>query len=233
MPAHYLKQFHAKYQTEEKLEELIKENKVKNWARLHINMSRQYRPENPDLPMLDPWVNSTKPPAEQFILERNPYFHRIDRDGRQLALFRSLRLQCQLVVIDPGQDRRRRDRSAGDQYPVRGLYLPQRIREAPRDQGLSVGAHARLARRAFSQSQLRGPGVARRAPGRALPPSAVACHRPARDQHGDVLRSRPSECRYDAAAKPAVPARICRRVDRPRSGPGQCDARRNGPRQAR
>ncbi|MBL8894632.1 MAG: ABC transporter substrate-binding protein, partial [Rhizobiales bacterium] len=84
MPAHYLKQFHAKYQSEEKLEELIKKNKVKNWARLHINMSRQYRPENPDLPMLDPWVNSTKPPAEQFVMVRNPYFHRVDRDGRQL-----------------------------------------------------------------------------------------------------------------------------------------------------
>jgi peptide/nickel transport system substrate-binding protein len=87
MPAHYLKQFHAKYQSEEKLDALIKENKVKNWARLHINMSRQYRPENPDLPMLDPWINSTKPPAEQFILQRNPYFHRVDRDGRQLPYF--------------------------------------------------------------------------------------------------------------------------------------------------
>lgn len=87
MPAHYLKQFHAKYQTEEKLEELIKANKVKNWARLHINMSRQYRPENPDLPMLDPWINSTKPPAEQFVMVRNPYFHRVDRDGRQLPYF--------------------------------------------------------------------------------------------------------------------------------------------------
>jgi peptide/nickel transport system substrate-binding protein len=87
MPAHYLKQFHAKYQSEEKLEQLIKENKVKNWARLHINMSRQYRPENPDLPMLDPWINSTKPPAEQFVMVRNPYFHRVDRDGRQLPYF--------------------------------------------------------------------------------------------------------------------------------------------------
>ena len=87
MPAHYLKQFHAKYQDAEKLEALIKENKVKNWPRLHINMSRQYRPENPDLPMLDPWVNTTKPPAEQFIMERNPYFHRVDRDGRQLPYF--------------------------------------------------------------------------------------------------------------------------------------------------
>ena len=58
LPAHYLKQFHKKYQDEAKLEELIKENKVKKWARLHIDMSRQYRPENPDLPTLDPWRNT-------------------------------------------------------------------------------------------------------------------------------------------------------------------------------
>jgi peptide/nickel transport system substrate-binding protein len=84
MPAHYLKQFHKKYQTEEKLDELIKANGEKKWTGLHTNKSRQYRPENPDLPTLDPWRNTTKPPSEQFVFERNPYFHRVDQDGRQL-----------------------------------------------------------------------------------------------------------------------------------------------------
>jgi peptide/nickel transport system substrate-binding protein len=84
MPAHYLKQFHKKYQTEEKLEELIKANNEKKWTGLHINKARQYRPENPDLPTLDPWRNITKPPSEQFVFERNPYFHRVDAQGRQL-----------------------------------------------------------------------------------------------------------------------------------------------------
>lgn len=84
MPAHYLKQFHKKYQTEEKLEELVKANGEKKWTGLHINKARQYRPENPDLPTLDPWRNTTKPPSELFVFERNPYFHRVDQDGRQL-----------------------------------------------------------------------------------------------------------------------------------------------------
>jgi peptide/nickel transport system substrate-binding protein len=84
MPAHYLKQFHKKYQTEEKLEELVKANNEKKWTGLHINKARQYRPENPDLPTLDPWRNMTKPPAEQFVFERNPFFHRVDAEGRQL-----------------------------------------------------------------------------------------------------------------------------------------------------
>ena len=33
---------------------------------------------------LDPWVNSTKPPATRFVAKRNPYFHRVDNEGRQL-----------------------------------------------------------------------------------------------------------------------------------------------------
>ena len=43
-----------------------------------------YRPENPDLPTLDPWRNITPLPAEQFTFQRNPYFHRVDQNGRQL-----------------------------------------------------------------------------------------------------------------------------------------------------
>jgi peptide/nickel transport system substrate-binding protein len=84
VPAAYLKQFHKKYQDEARLEELIKENKAKKWTSLHIRMARQYRPENPDLPTLDPWRNTTKPPAEQFVFERNPFFHRVDENGLQL-----------------------------------------------------------------------------------------------------------------------------------------------------
>lgn len=84
MPAKYLKQFHKKYQSEDKLNELIKANGEKKWTGLHINKARQYRPENPELPTLDPWRNTTKPPSEQFVFERNPYFHRVDQEGRQL-----------------------------------------------------------------------------------------------------------------------------------------------------
>ena len=84
LPQAYLKQFHKKYQDKDKLAELIKKNKVKKWGALHTRMARQYRPENPELPTLDPWRNTTAPPAEQFVFERNPYFHRVDENGRQL-----------------------------------------------------------------------------------------------------------------------------------------------------
>ncbi len=84
LPSHYLKQFHKKFQDKQKLEELVKAGKYKNWKQMHIRLGRQNRPENPELPTLDPWVNTTAPPAEQFVFVRNPYFHRVDTTGQQL-----------------------------------------------------------------------------------------------------------------------------------------------------
>jgi peptide/nickel transport system substrate-binding protein len=84
MPAHYLKQFHQRYAGKDELEQKVKEARVKDWGSLHERFSRQYRPENPDLPTLDPWRNTTSIPAERFTFVRNPYFHRVDENGRQL-----------------------------------------------------------------------------------------------------------------------------------------------------
>jgi len=103
LPAHYMKQFHKKYQDEEKLAELIKANKVKKWTALHIKMARQYRPENPDLPTLDPWRNTTKPPAEQFVFERNPYYHRVDENGLQLPYIDTVVMNVSSSAIIPAK----------------------------------------------------------------------------------------------------------------------------------
>src|SRR5438128_2331667 len=84
IPAHYLKQFHKKYQSADKLDGLIKKNKTKNWKQLFFRKSLAYRPENPELPTLEPWHNTTTLPAELIIFERNPYYHRVDENGRQL-----------------------------------------------------------------------------------------------------------------------------------------------------
>lgn len=83
-PAHYMKQFHARYQAPEKLDDLVKEHGQRNWGALHTKFGRQYRNDNPDLPTLQPWVLKTPPPADRFIFERNPYYYRIDTEGRQL-----------------------------------------------------------------------------------------------------------------------------------------------------
>ncbi|MGO4673354.1 ABC transporter substrate-binding protein [Bosea sp. 2YAB26] len=84
MPSGYLKQFHERYADKVTLYARVKTARVKDWGSLHERFSRMYRPENPDLPTLDPWRNLTSLPAEQFAFQRNPYFHRVDQAGRQL-----------------------------------------------------------------------------------------------------------------------------------------------------
>ncbi|GJL81193.1 MAG: peptide ABC transporter substrate-binding protein [marine bacterium B5-7] len=83
-PAHYMKQFHAGYADAAKLEEMVRDAAVRNWASLHTRMARQYKATNIDLPVLQPWINTTAPPSERFVFERNPYFHRVDERGQQL-----------------------------------------------------------------------------------------------------------------------------------------------------
>lgn len=84
MPSGYLKQFHERYADKVTLYARVKAARVKDWGSLHERFSRMYRPENPDLPTLDPWRNLTPLPAELFVFQRNPYFHRVDQEGHQL-----------------------------------------------------------------------------------------------------------------------------------------------------
>ncbi len=83
-PAHYLKQFHAKYANKPKLEAMVRREWLQNWAGLYERMSGMYRNDNPELPTLEPWVLQTKSPASRYIFVRNPYYYRIDAAGRQL-----------------------------------------------------------------------------------------------------------------------------------------------------
>ncbi len=83
-PAHYLKQFHGKYADPAELQAKVEASGKRKWEALLIHMGRQYRFSNVDLPTLQPWVNTTAPPADRFVFERNHYYHRVDTAGRQL-----------------------------------------------------------------------------------------------------------------------------------------------------
>ena len=58
--------------------------KLTSWAALHNKLDDPYEAGNVDMPVLDPWRIVTKAPAQRFIFERNPYFHRVDPQGHQL-----------------------------------------------------------------------------------------------------------------------------------------------------
>lgn len=82
-PAHYLKKFHDRYVDKSKMSK-IQKIKFKSWASNHNRKDNLYKFDNPELPTLQPWRNTTAAPANRFVGVRNPYFHRVDEKGRQL-----------------------------------------------------------------------------------------------------------------------------------------------------
>lgn len=84
MPRHYLESFHPRYADREALDEQAKSRGSRNWSGYFLKKARQYRLTNPELPSLQPWVNTISPPAERYVFKRNPYFHRVDENRLQL-----------------------------------------------------------------------------------------------------------------------------------------------------
>ncbi|UUX48562.1 ABC transporter substrate-binding protein [Nisaea acidiphila] len=83
-PAHYLKQFHEAYADPDVLPRKVEAAGYRTWAELFDAVDNLYFANDPDLPSLQPWVNGTRPPNTRFVARRNPYYHRVDPEGRQL-----------------------------------------------------------------------------------------------------------------------------------------------------
>ena len=86
-PSKYMKKFHQKYADAAELEAAVVDSGQPSWAALFNRRGNQYRNDNPKLPTLDPWVLRVKPPADRLVFVRNPYYHRVDAQGRQLPYF--------------------------------------------------------------------------------------------------------------------------------------------------
>jgi peptide/nickel transport system substrate-binding protein len=97
-PAHYLKQFHAKYADKAALAGKVASAKVRSWAQLHNRMDSMDNNDNPALPSLQPWVATTAMPANRFVFKRNAYFHRVDAAGTQLPYIDSV----EMTIADAG-----------------------------------------------------------------------------------------------------------------------------------
>ena len=83
-PAHYLSRAHSHFVDAATLADMAKKEKLKSWAALHNRLDDMFENTNPNLPTLQPWMPRTKAPANRFVFERNPYYHRIDKAGQQL-----------------------------------------------------------------------------------------------------------------------------------------------------
>ncbi|MBN9669717.1 ABC transporter substrate-binding protein [Roseibium aggregatum] len=83
-PAHYLKNFHEKYGDPDFIAAEAKKGKSRDWAPLHNKKDDMYNAKNVDMPSLQPWVRNRDDSDLRFVLERNPYYHRVDSAGQQL-----------------------------------------------------------------------------------------------------------------------------------------------------
>lgn len=85
-PKHYLRNFHKKYADPEELNELMLQKRATTWARLFLDASDLQHSLFTDahLPSLCAWVTKVPAPAKRFVMERNPYYWKVDPAGNQL-----------------------------------------------------------------------------------------------------------------------------------------------------
>ena len=89
MPAHYLKQFHAKYNPD--AEANAKAAGFDNWQAYFQN---RYHPrDNPERPSTSPWLWETSGAAPIIRLVRNPYYPIVDQEGNQLPYIDRVRFE--------------------------------------------------------------------------------------------------------------------------------------------
>ncbi len=91
-PSHYLRRFHVRHADRSELTHAVASAGATDWAALHNRRDTTYGGGNPDMPVLGPWITTIAAPADGFVAVRNPYYHRLDRAGRQLPYIDQVRL---------------------------------------------------------------------------------------------------------------------------------------------
>ena len=121
-PEHYMSQFHPDHNPD--LDELLAESGFGDWQAL-FESEAQWR-YNPDVPRLTPWV-ITEPgnTGNRAVAERNPYYWKVDPDGRQLPYLDEVVYRLAedpevalLRAVDGEVDLEHRGLNSGDEYPV-------------------------------------------------------------------------------------------------------------------
>ncbi|MDQ1240020.1 MAG: peptide/nickel transport system substrate-binding protein [Thermodesulfobacteriota bacterium] len=104
-PKHYLKQFHKKYADPDALQKLVEEKKASTWAKLFLEISDIQRAMfvSTEVPSICAWVTKVPAPARRFIMERNPYYWKVDTQGNQLpyidSIVHDLQAESQTIVL--------------------------------------------------------------------------------------------------------------------------------------
>ncbi|HTY22172.1 MAG TPA: ABC transporter substrate-binding protein [Desulfomonilaceae bacterium] len=104
-PKHYLKKFHKKYAKPEELDSLMKQKNATSWVKLFQDASDLQRAlfVETGLPSICAWVTTVPAPAKRFIMQRNPYYWKVDTQGNQLpyidTIVHDLQAEAQTIVL--------------------------------------------------------------------------------------------------------------------------------------
>lgn len=100
-PKHYLSRFHPEYADAGKLQEMLSAEGMDSWVQLME--AKRSTNENPDLPVVAAWDLETDSSAELQVATRNPYYWKVDTEGRQLpyidAMTWPLRADAQVTLL--------------------------------------------------------------------------------------------------------------------------------------
>lgn len=104
-PKHYLKKFHKKYAKPDELKALMKEKDVSSWVKLFQDASslRHALFVGTKLPSILAWTTTVPAPAKRFVMERNPYYWKVDTKGNQLPyidrIVHELQAESQTILL--------------------------------------------------------------------------------------------------------------------------------------
>ncbi|MGC8603106.1 MAG: ABC transporter substrate-binding protein [Desulfomonilaceae bacterium] len=104
-PKHYLVKFHKKYAKPDELDELLRIRRMSSWNKLFnelINI-QQGLFVTTELPSILAWTTKVPAPCMRFIMERNPYYWKVDEMGNQLPyidrLATELLTEANMVIL--------------------------------------------------------------------------------------------------------------------------------------
>jgi peptide/nickel transport system substrate-binding protein len=209
-PAHYLKQFHAKYGDMDEIAELAAARKLRNWASLFNKMDDMYDARNPDLPSLQPWLRVKDDGERRFVLERNPFYHRVDTAGNQLPYIDRV-----IMTVADGKIIPAKAQAGESDLQARNIgFSDITILKQGEKSGkfktylwpISKGSED------FDPAEPDGrrPGLAQGPARYPLPACPVARDRSRHDQQGALPRFRKARKRHGPVQEPAVQAALSR-----------------------
>ncbi len=96
LPSHYLKRFHRDFTSMDELGPIMDEHGYtpSEWGRFFLSIGGrglsagefvpERMPRDHAYPTLGPWNHARQPNPGDYVLERNPYYYKVDPEGRQL-----------------------------------------------------------------------------------------------------------------------------------------------------